>query len=122
MSLRYFALNADVGLAPPYIRTRAGLDVPNERAGEPEPLREIGVAVPVPVMAGNDVVDDRRRVFIRPAAQRDELLQARIIPGTRVVEVAHPAIANLLIACGQYHEVAPPASEQPRKPRTPKER
>lgn len=121
MSLRYFELNDDVGVAPPYIRSAKGLDVPNPRAGEPEPINEVGLPFLVPTVVDGDVIDTPQRAVIRPADTAEPRLNSRIIPGSRVIETGHPQVINSLIACGQYHEVDKPASEQPRRPRTPKE-
>lgn len=114
---RYFELTQDLGVAPAYVRDDNGLEVPNPRKDEPDPLTEIGITVPVPTMAGGEVISDARRAVIRSRETRDDDLHARIIPGTRVVETTHPAVASVLLESGQYRECDPPKT----KPKNSKE-
>lgn len=127
-TLTYLTLPDGVGVAPPFIRDpKSGLDVPNPKAGEPEPINNIGLQIPVPVMAGGEVADTTARVAIHPGpglGAEGELVddagsfkRARIIPGTRVVETDHPAVVNLLTEAG-YLQCDPPAAAQPRQPKT----
>jgi hypothetical protein len=118
MNSRFLELVDDVGLAPDYTISKKGLEVPNDgthgrpAAGEPEPLAEISVNVPVPVQVGGDVLTDVRPIKLKPSQEFDERLHARILPGTRIVECRHPALFEALLSTGHYHEVDPPKSEQ----------
>lgn len=115
---RFFELHDTAGLAPAFVRNDQGLEVPNERVGEPDPLTEIGVNIPMPTMVGDQVATTTAHVAIRPADVLDEQLQSRILPGTRIVETTHPAVGSLLLETGLYHEIDPPRSVQPHKPKT----
>lgn len=117
---RFYELNDDIGLAPAWIVCpKTGLEIPNERAGEPDPLNNIGINIPIPTqLPSGEIVDTTRRAPIEPGEQLDEVLRARIIPGTRIVETDHPAVGNVLLETGHYHEIDPPKSEQPRRPST----
>lgn len=85
-----------------------GHEVKNPRAGQPAPLNNIGIQVPVPVMVGDDVAMTTSRVPILVANELDELLGARIIPGTRIVETITPAVVNVLMDTGHYRRCDPP--------------
>ncbi len=123
----YVKLPDYVGVAPAFIRTTDGLEVENPRAGELDPLNNVGVTIPVPTMVGGEVVNDSRRVQILPAAEpvdtdaptidaKGRLLAARIVPDTRVVESGHPAITALLLDAG-YLPCDPPEATRPRRQR-----
>lgn len=111
----YFELNDDQGIEHSHLRNPVtGEEFENPRAGELAPLNNIGFQISVerPVMrddSGVDVITTTARVAIVPAERLDEKLHARILPGTRIVEVAHPAVANALIETGHYHRIDPPA-------------
>lgn len=115
----FFELNADQGLAPDWIVDHAtGLEVPNPHAGEPSPLNNIGIQIPTVAMAPDgEVIETTTRQPITPSDRLDEVLRARILPGTRIVETDHPAVANLLNETGLYHQIDPPRSEQPHRPK-----
>lgn len=127
-TLTYLTLPEGVGVASPFIRDpKSGLDVPNPKAGEPEPINNIGLQIPVPVMVDGEVADTTTRVPIQPGpalGPEGQLVdnagvfqRARIIPGSRVVETDHPAVVNLLQEAGLV-PCDPPASAQPRRPQT----
>lgn len=131
--LAYLTPPAEVGVAPAFVRSDGGVDVPNERAGEPDPLTSIGLQIPVDTLvkdaAGKEhVLPVASRVEIRPSVQLgppeklvdDVFARARIIPGTRVVETDHPAVVNLLQQVGWAH-CDPPKSEQSRTGKQSKE-
>lgn len=84
MSDRYFKLNDDVGVEP--------------GTGELQPMVEVGLPIAVPTIdeASGELVEVAHKVTLKP------------IPGTRVVKVDQPAIANGLLASGQYTEIDPP--------------
>lgn len=115
-TLRYFELNDDVGLAPAWIvDPETGLEIPNEKAGEPEALNNIGIQIPIPVQLDNgDIVETTTTARLVPGDELDELTKSRIIPDTRVIETAHPAVGSLLLETGLCHEVDPPKASRPR--------
>lgn len=115
--LTYLKLRDDAGIAPSHIVNDKGLEVPNPRAGELDPLNNIGIQIPMPTMIGTEVGMTTRRVAIEPGAELADPLRARIIPGTRIVETDMPQVVNLLVATGDYARCDPPVSERPRKPR-----
>lgn len=90
----------------------------NPKAGQPAPLCEIKIPIPIPVMAGKEVVVTTRTVDIKPLERidPDDPLEARIIPGTRIVETHAPEVVNRLVETGHYQVCDQPHSEQPRKP------
>lgn len=111
----YLTLPDNVGVASEYVRNASGLDVPNPKAAEPEPINSIGLSIPIPTMAGGEIVNVARRVEIRPAAKlgegdvsEDGVLQgARIVPGTRIVECAVAPVTSVLVESG-YVQCDPP--------------
>jgi hypothetical protein len=89
-----------LGVAPAVI-VKDGAEVPNPKAGEPEPLAAIGVALSVPTMAGGEVVDSSTVYTIKPAEKLAAGDLARIVPGTRTIEVASEIVENKLRSeCG----------------------
>ncbi len=102
-----------VGIEPSYRHhPDTGEIEENPSAGEPGPLVEIGVQIPVPVMVGSDVGTETRTA---PIQQHESLaeageIKARIIPGTRIVETTAPAVVNVLISTGHYQQCDPPPS------------
>lgn len=129
-TLDYLTLPDTTGIEPAWTRSPEGVEIPNELAGAPQPLNNIGVGIPVPVMVDGEVMTSIARVHILPsptpvdtdAPKVDEhgrLLAARIIPGTRIVESGHPETTNVLLAEGLV-PCDPPKSERPRnRPKNP---
>lgn len=120
METIYLELVEGVGVEPPFTRDpKTGLEIPNDKAGEPQPLTHIGIQIPVPTMVGKDVIDTTAKAYIEQARAIDpkDPVQSRIIPGTRIVETTAPAVVNLLLETGHYQQVAAPTSEQPHRPR-----
>lgn len=108
----YLELVEGHGVEPDAIHDpKTGLIIPNEKAGEPAPLANIGVNIPMPVMVGKDVLTDVSKVVIRPSESiaPGDALASRIIPGTRIVETQSPAVASLLLDTGAYAVCDPPA-------------
>jgi hypothetical protein len=119
----YLELVEGVGVEADFTRHhKTGLDIPNPKAGEPAPLCEIGIQIPVAVRIGNDVGTTTRSVQIKPldSIDPDDPVASRIIPGTRIVETHAPAVVNVLVETGHYRQCDPPKTEQPRKPATTK--
>ncbi len=114
--LVYLELNDDIGLETSHL-VIDGQNVKNPKAGQPAELNNIGVQIPMPTMVGKEVAMTTSRATIQVGEQRDEHIRARILPGTRIVETDHPAVVNLLIETGHYHQIDPPKTEQPRKPK-----
>lgn len=116
--LVYLKLRDDVGVEPSHVVNEAGVEIPNERAGDPAPLNNIGIQIPMPTMIGKDVGTTTVRAAIEQSDTLPAPLRARIIPGTRIVETDAPAVINLLTQTGQYELIDAPRSEQPRRPKT----
>lgn len=82
--------------------------------GHLEPLVQIGIAIPVPVMIPNPATKDlepgetAQKTYINPAETLEETAIARIVPGTRLIEVADSRIANALLLTGNWETVEPP--------------
>lgn len=83
-----------------------------------EPLVQIGLAIPVPVMIPNPATKDMepgetaQKTYIDPADTLEENAIARIIPGTRLIEVADSRIAGALLLTGNWESVDPPTRAQ----------
>jgi len=84
-----------LGVAPAVI-IKDGVEVANPQAGEPEPLCAIGIALSVPTISGGEVVDSSSVITIKPAEKLGKGDLARIVPGTRTVEVANALVENKL--------------------------
>ena len=100
---RFLKLPDSVGVSPKYV-VKDGEEVENPRAGELEPLSSIGVPIAIPVMSGKDVVEQSSTYHIKPAEKLGKGEWARIVPGTRSVEVDHVGLANVLITQAGYVE------------------
>lgn len=114
----YLTLPDNVGLAPDFIR-KDGVLIPNPKAGEPEELTSIGVPIQLPVMADGEVIDSTQTYRITPAPKLDDGEWARIIPGSRIVEVNHEGLANVLRTLAGYVDCDPPKTTP--KKTTPKQ-
>lgn len=90
--MRYFELLDHIGVAAD---------------GELEPIREVGVAIAIPLMVDGEIVAVPQTVVLRP-----------VQPGARIVATDDPRIVAALAESGQYREVDPPASEQPHRPKS----
>ena len=99
----FLKLPDSVGVAPKYI-LKDGEEVENPHAGELEPLNSIGVPISIPVMNGKEVVEQSSTYHIKPAEKLGKGELARIVPGTRSVEVDHVGLANVLIQQAGYVE------------------
>lgn len=110
----YLTLPDNVGLAPDYIRNKDGVLVENPKAGEPEELTSIGVPIQIPVMAGGEVIDSTQTYRIEPAPKLGDGEWARIIPGTRIVEVNHEGLVNVLRTLAGYVDCDPPKKITPK--------
>ena len=106
----YLTLPEGVGLAPDFIQ-KDGVAVPNPKAGELEPLTSIGVPIQIPVMAGNEVIDSTQTYRIEQAESLADGEWARIVPGSRIVEVNHDGLANVLRTHAGYIDCDPPSSK-----------
>ena len=95
---------------PPYSQ-KGDLIFPNPKAGEPRELLEIGVPVELPAVSDAPNVS---RFIIEPAPDLGARW-ARIVPGTRIVEVSHPGLAGVLIGDAGYVHTDPPKTTT-RKP------
>jgi len=91
----YLQMPEDAGIEPAFI-TKDGVAVPNPKAGEPQPLCQIGVPMSIPVMADGEVIDSSQTFTILPADALKEGEWARIVPGTRTVEVNHDGLEGVL--------------------------
>ena len=100
---RFLKLPDTIGVAPKYI-VKDGEEVENPRAGELEPLSSIGVPISIPVMSGKDVIEQSSTYHITPSEKLGKGELARIVPGTRSVEVDHEGLANVLITQAGYVE------------------
>ena len=100
---RFLKLPDTIGVAPKYV-IKDGEEVENPRAGELEPLSSIGVPISIPVMSGKDVIEQSSTYHITPSEKLGKGELARIVPGTRSVEVDHEGLANVLITQAGYVE------------------
>lgn len=129
----YLLFPDDQGVEPPFLRRDDGLEVPNPRAGQPAPLRELAFQVPVPTIIEQDgeqvLVNTTRRIPVvaAPELGRDanqlfdgkgQFVRARIVPGTRIVETDVAPVVNALQANG-WVLTDPPKEAQPHRPRNP---
>lgn len=89
----YFKLRDDVGVTAD---------------GNLEPLCEIGIVVAVPIMKDGELIDDPHRYVIEPADTLKEDGHARIIPGTRIVHVNDPVVAQGVLQTGMFGQVDKP--------------
>lgn len=107
---RYFELLDEHGRAPAYTRQPDGTEVENPNFNEPEPINEVGVTVAIPTIVAGELVPLAQTLVIRQSPQLSDDLHARVVPGTRVIEVGPTGIiaADALVASGQYREVDPP--------------
>lgn len=96
MSDQYFVLRDDVGVTAD---------------GNLEPLHEIGIVVAVPIMRGGELVEDPHRYVVRPAESIGDGEYARVIPGTRLVHVTDPRVAQGLVQTGLFAETDPPTKK-----------
>lgn len=111
---RFFELNDDVGLAHTHLTGPDGPDsepVENPAAGSPEPLQRVSLTIGVPTMVAGEVLPVATAVQIEPAARIEEHTRCRVIPDTRVVEVADPLIANAMSGHPHFHEIDPPTKK-----------
>lgn len=105
---RYFELNEDVGVEPDFLTDpETGEPVENPRAGELQPINDVGVAAAVPRMIGGELTQDVVRISVQDDGKELEKVS------DRVVVARHPAVAQGLVESGQYHEVDPPAAGRP---------
>ena len=81
---RYFELNDDVGL---------------DHEGNPQPLVETGLTIARPTMVGGEVVDAVESVPLTP------------IPGTRILKIEDPVVANAMSTHPLYHETEAPSKK-----------
>ena len=105
----FLTLPDSVGVAPTHI-VKDGVEIENPRAGELEPLSSIGVPMALPVMAGGEVVESSTTYTIEPAEKLAAGQLARIVPGTRTVEVDHAGLVNVLVGQAGYVEGKAPKS------------
>lgn len=103
---RYFELNDDVGLAPPYLTGSDGQPVENPAAGSPEPLQHVSLVVGVPTMVDGELVDVAQTVELKPIA------------GTRIVKVDDALVANAMGAHPHFHETDAPSQKDLKAART----
>jgi hypothetical protein len=76
--------------------------------GNPEPLVEQSLTMAVPAMRGRELVEDSFGIVIQPSGALKETEHARIVPFTRIIEVADPRVADVLMQTGHYDEIDPP--------------
>lgn len=110
----YLTLPEGVGLSPDFIQ-KDGVAVPNPKAGEPEPITSIGVPIQIPVMADGEVIDSAQTYQITVAEKLADGEWARIIPDSRIVEVNHEGLANVLRTVAGYIDCDPPKKSTPKK-------
>lgn len=132
---RYFRLLEHIGVegevtVDGYDASGNPIEVPNERAGELEPLECVGIRVAVPAMQGQQIVESVRAVEVTQDGTYhivddngrtkrvglpdtdDKVLDAK----TRVLELSTPALVDGILQSGQYEEIDPPKATQSRKP------
>lgn len=94
---RYFELLDHIGLEPDYITDpKTGDPVPNKAAGELQPLKHETVNVATPTMVGKEILPVARTVTVEA------------IPGTRILKIDDPFVANVIADLGKYREIDPP--------------
>lgn len=132
---RYFRLLEHIGIegdvkVDGYDDAGNPIEVPNERAGELEPLKCVGIRVAVPVMRGQQIAEAVRAVEVTPDGTYhvidDNGKNKRVgLPNTddkvfdakaRVVEMSTDSLIDGLLQSGQYEEIEAPKSAQSRKP------
>jgi hypothetical protein len=121
----FLELDEGVGVESDFVHKhdKHGAFLPNEKAGDPGPLRSVGIHIPFPAMVGNDVIEEQRTAEIVPLDKIDEdwkarpvndetqkIACARIIPGTRVIETNAPPIVAALLG-SHWHICDPPAKD-----------
>lgn len=79
--------------------------IENPKAGDLAPFVGETLMIGIPTMVGKEMVPVPERVELKP------------MPGTRVLKITDPLVANLLVGHPHYDEIDPPKSEQPRKPK-----
>jgi hypothetical protein len=99
MATRYFELKDTVGIEPSHVQADDGTISENPKAGELQPIVEVGIVVAVPEMIDGELVSSLGRKTVKA------------LPDSRIVPAEHPAIADALLSSGQYVEVDPPQSE-----------
>jgi hypothetical protein len=115
----FLELNEDVGLVPSHLEDPKLGPVENPKAGEHAPFLQMGIQIPVPTMVNGEVVDQPKSVAIVPGEKLDKTLRARIVPNTRCIETDHPAVVELLLNTGKFHEVDQPKADRPHTPKAP---
>jgi hypothetical protein len=127
----FLELMDHIGVEPSHLHEtdRDGAAKPHPNAGEPGPLTSEAFSYAVPVMVKDpatgkqEVGSELRAATIEPSDQpiregaviapdRPTLaVDARIIPGTRIIETTNPQIASILAGdSGGYTRVDPPKS------------
>lgn len=109
----FLELVEGVGVESDYVvDPKTGLEIPNEKAGEPAELKEVGFQIPMPTQVGDDIVFTTSRVAVtpKPGIDPEDPLASRIIPGTRTVETNAPAVVAQLLETGHYRLADPPGS------------
>lgn len=93
--------------APRYFELRDHID-------PGQPLNGYTCTVGLPRMRGGRVVIESQPVTLKKAAERDDELPGRVLPGTRLIEATNPALASALAQSGRFEECDPPADLQSR--------
>lgn len=135
---RYFRLRDDVGVEGPVLvdgidpNTGAPNEKENPRAGELQPLENVGVRVKVPVnVKSKQIIEEVRHVEITPDGlyhgvdstqgfkrvglpnTDDRVLDAK----SRTLALTSPSVIHGVLWSGNFEEIETPKSEQTRKPK-----
>lgn len=90
-----------------YLECLVGFD----GAGNPEPLREIGLPIMVQTLVKGEIVDALDSVKIQPSADTSRDQPGRIVPDTRIVASSDPRVVSALLESGQYALTDPPGAK-----------
>lgn len=97
---RYFELNDDVGLAPPFLTGKDGKPVENPAAGSPEPVQNVSLVVGVPTQTpSGEIIDVATSV------------ELKAIPGTRILKIDDVLVASAMGGHPHFHEVDAPSKQ-----------
>lgn len=74
------------------------------------PLAQQAASIAIPTMFGNDIVNVPQQITISPAPKLEDDMLGRVIPGSRVIECAHPFLSNILQEL-PYTQIEKPAKK-----------
>lgn len=126
----FLELEDHVGLEPSHYEDKTGEVKEHPNAGQPGPLVSEGCDYAVPTLVNGKIQGVKRHVQItvsesscgeiQPVAlDQSVTTDARIIPGSRVIETTNPLLADVLCQ-GGYRRIDPPSSQRPHVAKAPR--